>query len=107
MSISESGEKVENSKTTVMGQSVDTFIASTTDPGSFDLKCFFFPGDTTQVALEAIKVAGAPVAMKALYGTSNTTSFSGIVESLVRSFPLEKPATLDVKIKVTGAKVYV
>jgi hypothetical protein len=107
-SISFSGDKVSTEKTTTMATTngVDTFISSTQDPGSVDVKAFFLPGDATQVALEAIRLAGAAVQMKALYGTSNTCTFTGIVESMTPSFPLDKPARLDVKVKVTGAKVY-
>ena len=107
-SVSFSGDKVSTEKTTTMATTggVDTFIGSTQDPGGVDVKAFFYPGDTTQVALEAIRASGAAVAMKALYGSSNSCSFSGIVESLTPSFPLDKPARLDIKIKVTGAKVY-
>lgn len=108
-SVAISGDKVATEKTTVMGTvgGVDTFMSSTQDPGSVDVKAFFLPGDVTQVALEAIRAAGATVAMKILYGTSNTCAFSGIVESLTPSFPLEKPSRLDVKIKISGPKVYV
>jgi hypothetical protein len=104
-----SGDKVAVEKTTTMATTngVDTFMSSTQDPGSVDVKAFFIPGDTTQVGLEAIRLAGQAVQMKAIYGTSNSCTFTGIVESLTPSFPLEKPARLDVKIKVTGPKVYV
>jgi len=103
-SISFSGDKVATEKTTTMAtvDGVDVFIGSTQDPGSVDVKCLFYPGETSQVALEAIRLSGATVNFKALYGSSNTTSFSGIVESMTRAFPLEKPATLDVKIKLSG-----
>lgn len=103
-----SGDKVATEKTTTMASAngVDTFISSTQDPGSVDVKGFFYPGDTTQVALEAIRLAGQPVAMKATYGSSNSCTFTGIVESVTPSISLDKPSTLDVKIKVTGPKVY-
>jgi hypothetical protein len=103
ISITFSGDKVSTEKTTVMGGTTDTYISGTQEPGSVDVKCFFIPADTTQVGLDAIRVAGVPVAMKALYGTSNTSSFSGIVESFTIALLLDKPATLDVKIKITGA----
>lgn len=103
-----SGDKVTTNKTTTMATTngVDTFIGSTQDPGSVDVKGFFLPGDATQTALEAIRLAGIAVPMKATYGSSNSCSFSGIVESLTPSFPLDKPATFDLKIKITGAKTY-
>jgi hypothetical protein len=45
--------------------------------------------------------------MKALYGSTNSCAFSGIVESFTPSWPLEKNATFDLKIKISGPKVYV
>lgn len=103
-----SGDKVATEKTTTMAtvNGVDTFMSSTQDPGACDVKAFFYPGDASQVALEAIRLAGQPVAMKATYGTSNSKSFTGIVESMTTSHPLEKPARLDVKIKITGPVTY-
>jgi hypothetical protein len=103
-SISFSGDKVATEKTTTMATAggVDTFISSTQDPGSVDVKCLLEPGETTQVALEAIRLAGAAVQMKVSFGSSNSVTFSGIVESLTRAFPLEKPATLDCKIRISG-----
>lgn len=102
------GDKVEMNKTTQMATAngVDTFISGTQNPGTIDVKGLYQPGDATQIALEAIRLAGQAVAMKVLYGTSNTLSFTGIVESFTPKFPLDKPATLDVKIQVTGPKVY-
>jgi hypothetical protein len=107
--ITPSGDKVTTEKTTTMATTggVDTFIASTQDSGSMDIKGFFLPGDATQVALEAIRLAGTAVAMKALYGSSNSLSFTGIVESFTPSFPLEKPASFSLKIKISGPKTYV
>jgi hypothetical protein len=107
-SVAISGDKVSMEKTTTMStvNGVDTFIASTQDPGTCDVKGFFLPGDVTQVALEAIRAAGQPVAMKALYGTSNSCSFTGIVESFTPSWPLEKTASFDLKIKISGPKTY-
>jgi hypothetical protein len=103
-SVTRSGDKVATEKTTTMATAngVDTFISSTQDPGSCDVKGLFYPGDTTQVALEAIRLAGQPVQMKVTYGSSNSQTFSGITESMAYAFPLEKPATLDVKIKISG-----
>jgi hypothetical protein len=108
-SISISGDKVETSKTTTMASTngVDTFIAGTQDPGTVDVKGFFLPGDASQVALEAIRLAAQPVNFKVTYGSSNSCTFLGIVESMTPAFPLDKPATLDVKIKITGPKTYV
>jgi hypothetical protein len=103
-----SGDKVGTEKTTTMStvNGVDTYIANTQDPGSCDVKAFFLPGDTTQVALQGIRDAKQPVAMKATYGTSNSCSFTGIVESITPSIPLDKVATLDIKIKLSGAVVF-
>jgi hypothetical protein len=107
-SFNRSGDKVSMEKTTTMATAngVDTFKSSTQDPGSFDVKGDWYPGDTTQIALEAIRAAGTAVSMKGLYGTSNSVSFTGIVESFTPSFPLEKIATFDLKIKISGPVVY-
>jgi hypothetical protein len=106
-SVSFSGDKTVMEKTTQLGSAggADTFLATTTDFGTVDIKGFFQPGDTTQVALEAIRIAGAAVNMKVLYGSSNSTSFTGLVESFTRN-PApspEKLATFDVKVKISGA----
>jgi hypothetical protein len=99
-----SGDKVATEKTTTMATAngVDTYIGSTQEPGSCDVKAFFLPGDATQTALEAIRLAGVAVQMKAVYGSSNSRTFSGIVESMTASHPLDKPSRLDVKIKLSG-----
>jgi Lambda phage tail tube protein, TTP len=99
-----SGDKVSTEKTTTMATTsgVDTFIGGTQDPGSCDIKGLYLPGDATQLALEVIRLSGAAVSMKALYGSSNSRAFSGIVESMTVAIPLDKPATLDVKIKLSG-----
>lgn len=103
-----SGDKVATEKTTTMASEngVDTFIASTQDPGSADVKGLFLPGDASQIALEAIRLAGQAVPMKATYGTSNSCTFTGIVESLTPSISLDKPSTLDVKVKITGPRTF-
>lgn len=108
-SIARSGDKVHMEKTTTMATAngVDTFIASTQDAGTVDVKGLWYPAETSQVGLEAIRLAVQPVNFKILYGSSNTISFLGIVESFTPSFPLEKPATFDLKIKITGVVVYV
>jgi hypothetical protein len=107
-SIAISSDKVTISKTTTMASpnGVDTKIASTQDPGMCDVKGFWMPGDATQTALEAIRLAGSVVNFKITYGSSNSCSFAGIVESFTPAFPLEKPATFDLKIAITGPKTY-
>jgi hypothetical protein len=107
-SIARTGDKVAMEKTTTMASAngVDTFISSTQDPGGVDVKGFWYPADTTQVALEAIRAAGSTVSMKIVYNGSNTATFNGIVESFTPSFPLEKTATFDLKIKISGPVTY-
>jgi len=99
-----SGDKVATEKTTTMASAggVDTYISSTQDTGSCDVKCFWYPADTTQASLETTRLAGLPIPMKASYGSSNSRSFSGIIESMSVSHPLDKVARLDIKIKLTG-----
>jgi hypothetical protein len=113
-SISISGDKVSVEKTTTMSASstgVDTFIPGTQDPGSCDVKGYYIPGDTSQIgtapSIEAYRLAAQPIAFTVLYGSSNSCTFQGIIESFTFAFPLDKPATYDIKIKITGLKVYV
>lgn len=107
-SVARTGDKVQVEKTTTMATAngVDTFISSTQDPGGVDVKGFWYPADASQTAIEAIRAAGSTVNMKILYGTGNSASFAGIVESFTPSFPLEKPATFDLKVKISGPVTY-
>ncbi|HSY29170.1 MAG TPA: phage tail tube protein [Burkholderiaceae bacterium] len=107
-SVAFTGDKVSTEKTTNMltTNGVDTYIAGTQEPGSVDVKGLYQPGDATLIALEAIRASGAVTSFLVTYPLSlGTAQFSGIVESITRSLPLDKPATLDIKIKVTGAIV--
>jgi hypothetical protein len=107
-SAAHSGDKVSTEKTTNMltTSGVDTYISGTQEPGSFDFKCFYEPGDASQIALEGIRLAGQAVNFKVVYPLSlGNIAFSGIVESATRAFPLDKPATIDYKVKVSGAIV--
>ena len=108
-SIALSGDKVKTNTTTTMATTsgVDTFVSSTQDPGGWTAKGFWLPGEATQVALEAIRLAGTAVPCKITYGTSNSCSFLGIIESFTPTFPLDKPPTFDLKGKITGPKTYV
>jgi hypothetical protein len=100
-----SGDKVTTDKTTSMLSpgGVDTRIAATQDPGTCDIKCYYLPGDDTQVDLEAIRAAGQAVNFKVLYPMSlGSKSFSGIVETATISLPLDKTATIDYKVQLSG-----
>src|SRR4029077_12204597 len=67
------------------------FISGLEDPGDVTIAGNYLPGDTSQVALWAIKSAGVAVPMKIVYPASlGTASFTGIVLSLDVSFPLDK-----------------
>jgi len=103
-SIAFSGDKVATEKTTTMATvlGIETYIGSVQEPGSVDVKCFWEPGDASQAALEVIRLAATAVQMKATYGSSNSRTFSGIVESMTVTHSLDKPARLDVKIKLSG-----
>ena len=105
-SVAFSGDKVSTAKTTTMQSTsgVDTYTAGTQEPGTCDIKCFYLPGDTTQVALEVIRLAGQAVPFEIGYPLSlGGKNFSGIVESATIALPLDKPATIDYKVKLTGA----
>ena len=104
-SVSMSGDKVSTAKTTNMQTTsgVDTYISATQEPGTCDIKAFLEPGDSTQIGLEAIRVAGAAVPFKLVLPLSlGSVAFSGIVESMTRSYPLDKPAELSIKVKLSG-----
>jgi hypothetical protein len=108
-SVTFSGDKVSTDKTTNMlsTNGVDTYLGSTKEPGTCDVKCFYTPGDTSQIAIEAIKNAGFAVNFQVIYPlTLGTATFSGIVESVTRALPLSKVATLDIKVKISGPVVY-
>ena len=105
-SASFSGDKVAVEKTTTLlsTNGVDTFVSSTQDPGSLDIKALYEPGDASQIALEAIRLAGVAVNWKVVYPLSlGSASFSGIVESMTRTFPLDKVCELSIKVKISGA----
>jgi len=108
-SVAFSGDKVATDKTTTMltVNGVDTFIGATKDPGGVDIKGFYYPGDASQIALEAVKLAGFAVQCMVIYPLGlGTASFLGIVENVTRGLPLAKVCSLDVKIKVTGPITY-
>jgi hypothetical protein len=101
-----SGDKVAMEKTTDMKtvNGTDTFIASTDDPGACDVKCWNLPGNASQEALKAAKVAKVAIPfIVSLPGSLGTRSFSGLVESATVALPLEKNSTIDFKIKISGA----
>jgi hypothetical protein len=103
--VSFSGDKVTTDKTTNMlsTNGVDTYISGTQEPGTCDIKALYVPGDASQIALEAIRLAGVAVNFEVVYPLSlGHASFSGIVESMTKAFPLDKVATLDIKVKISG-----
>lgn len=79
------------------------FLSGLEDPGDVTLTCNYLPGDTSQVALFAIKSAGIAVPMKVVYPNSlGSASFSGLVLSMDISFPLDKECKLTIKAKASG-----
>lgn len=103
-SVSFSGDKVATDKTTNFqsASGVETYIASTIEPGSVDVKAQFLRGDVTHLGILAVRDGKAPVNMLVSYPGGGFDSFSGIVESYTPSIQLEKVATVDIKIKITG-----
>jgi hypothetical protein len=99
-----SGDKVSTDKTTNMQtpNGIDTYIAGTTEPGTCDVKAQFLRGDASHLALLVIKNGNLAVNFQALYPGGGFDSFSGIVESYTPAIPLDKLATVDIKIKITG-----
>jgi hypothetical protein len=104
ISIAQSGDKVTTDKTTNMQSvnGVDTYIAGTQEPGTFDVKGQLLPADASQVALNGIRDAKLPVNFLVNYAGGSQRAFSGIVESITPSVTLDKVSTVDIKIKVTG-----
>ena len=108
-SVTFAGDKVATDKTTTMltVDGVDTYIGATKEPGTVDVKCFYYPGDATQIAIEAVKALGFAVQFQVIYPLGlGTASFLGIVENVTRGLPLAKVCPLDVKIKVSGPITY-
>lgn len=99
-----SGDKVSTDKTTHMlsTNGVDTYLAGTTEPGTCDVKAQFLRGDASHLGLLTIKNAGLAVNFQVTYPGGGFDSFSGIVESYTPSIPLDKVASVDIKIKITG-----
>ena len=105
-----SGDKTSTEKTTNFQTTsgVDTYIGGTQEPGSVDIKCLYQPGDLTQCALATIRSAGAAVPFEVVAPLSlGVRTFSGIVESMTVAYPLDKPATLDIKVKISGSVSWV
>lgn len=104
LSVAQSGDKVSTDKTTDMltASGVDTYISGTKEPGTFDVKAKFLRGDASHLGLLVIRDAGAPVNFQINYPGGGFDNFSGIVESYTPTIPLDKVATVDIKIKVTG-----
>jgi len=108
-SVTFSGDKVATDKTTTMltTNGVDTYIGATKEPGTVDIKGFYYPGDASQIAIETVKNAGVAVQCQVIYPLAlGTASFLGIVENVTRGLPLAKVCPLDVKVKVSGPIVY-
>lgn len=99
-----SGDKVATEKTTTMAtpNGVETYIGSVQEPGSVDVKAFWEPGDASQAALELLRVTAQAYGFIANYGSGHSRAFDGIVESITVSHPLDKPARVSIKIKLTG-----
>ena len=111
VSANKTGGKVATDKTTNMQSTsgADTYAAGSEEPGTYDVKAQWLPGDTTQVAFEAAKLARAVIPIRIVLpnvpGTSNPmghVDFQGIVESMDHSLTIDKTSMLDIKIKISG-----
>lgn len=103
-SAAKTGDKVSTDKTTNMQSpaGVDTYIAGTQEPGSYDIKTQYLPAETSHVALRAVLDGKAASSFLITYPGGSQVAFSGIVESYSYSVPLDKVATVDIKVKVSG-----
>jgi predicted secreted protein len=85
-----------------------SFIPGMEDAGDFSVTANYLPGDTTQKALVALKEAHVSTTFAFVLPSAVTGSrtFTGIVQSVDVSLPLDKEAKLTVKIKITGQPSY-
>lgn len=102
--------KVDVTDTTDMGTPGITrvFQPGLENPGDCTLKMNHKPGNSSQEDLKAAKdgtVHNFKVTYPAAAG-GGTDSFSGIIVGIDRTLPDDKPATLTVKIQITGPVKY-
>jgi hypothetical protein len=108
--VSFSGDKVATNKTTTMLSTggVDTFIPGTQNPGTLDIKAFLLPGDASQLAFDVIRANASPIAayFQVQYAANaHSKTFQGVIESATPNFPMDKPATIDYKVQISGPVV--
>lgn len=104
ISAAQSGDKVSTDKTTNMQSvnGVDTYIAGTQEPGSYDIKAQYLPADSSQVALNAVRDGKTATSMLLTFPGGSQRQFMAIVESITPSVTLDKVSMIDVKVKITG-----
>ena len=103
-SAAQSGDKVATDKTTNMQSvgGVDTYIASTQEPGSYDIKAQYLPADASHVALCAVRDGKLPTTVLISFPGGSARQFQGIVESYTPSVTVDKVSMVDIKVKITG-----
>lgn len=103
-SASQSGDKVSTDKTTNMQSpsGIDTYIAGTQEPGSYDIKAQYLPADASHVALCAVRDGKIASTFLVTFPGGSQRQFSAIVESYTPNVTLDKVSTVDIKVKITG-----
>jgi len=97
-------------------QGVKEFKPTLTDPGEYSFTVNYVPDDAGQEAVYAALIAKTVLPFQltlpasSLQGSETTPGmwdFNGIVTQCSYDFPLDKEATINIKIKVSGVPSYV
>jgi hypothetical protein len=102
-----SGSKVDTADTTdtTAVSGYRTFIPGLQDAGDCTVKMIWYPGETTQEAVFALKGSSATV-VHTLPNSLGAITFVGLVVSFDHTAPLDKAGEATVKVKISGQPVY-
>ena len=97
-------DKVDTIDNTDMSTASETrtFVSGLRNPGDITVKFNVTPGDATQQAFAALEGAGIQSFKTAMAGSVQVKTFSGIIESLDTTYPLDKLPVTTAKIKISG-----
>jgi hypothetical protein len=102
-----SGDKVDDLETTdtLSTGGYTTFIPGWKTAGEVTTKCIYYPGDTTQEGIEAIK--DTIVAwVHTLPNSLGVIKFNGFVTNYTKVMPMKKTSEFTLKVKITGSAVW-
>ncbi len=105
--ITYSGSKVDAADTTDTSATdgYRTFIPALQDAGDCAVKGIWYPGETTQEGLFALKGTTATF-LHTLPNSLGTLSFTGLIVSYDHTAPLDKAGEYTVKVKISGPTSY-